>query len=115
MLRFLVVSSILLVANFSVHAKACDIGGVWDHSAKPARLLVDVNKAQITVYSHDNNSKAVGLVVLNALKPTSDSLLWDAQMYSAAEDSFVDVQIATKDCSQLTVSFNGEVVLKLVR
>lgn len=59
MLRFLVVSSTLLVANFTVHAKACDIGGVWDHSAKPARLLVDVNKAQITVYSHDNNSKAV--------------------------------------------------------
>ncbi|MAC47360.1 MAG: hypothetical protein CMI12_10970 [Oceanospirillum sp.] len=115
MVRFLVVGSILLVANISVRANECDISGVWDHSAKPASLLVDVNKAQITVYSHDNNSKAIGLVVLKALKPTSDPLLWDAQMYSAAEDSFVDVHIAAKDCSQLTVSFNSEVVLKLVR
>jgi len=112
----LVFSSILVVSIFSVQAKnKCDISGVWDHSAKPAKLLVNLNEAEVTVYSHDNNPKAVGLAVLEALKPTSNSLLWNAQMYSSAEDSFVDVQIALKSCNQLTVSFDGEEVLELVR
>jgi len=36
-------------------------------------------------------------------------------MYSAAEDSFVDVQIISEGCNQLSVNFNGEEVLALAR
>lgn len=116
MLRFLVFSSILVASTFSVQAKGdCDISGIWNHSDKPAKLLIDLKKAEATVYSHDDNTKAIGLVVLKAVKPASSSSLWDAQMYSAEEDSFVDVQITSKDCNQLNVVFQGDEVLSLVR
>lgn len=36
-------------------------------------------------------------------------------MYSADEDSFVDVEIVAKDCHQLSIYFQGEEVLQLVR
>ncbi|GAA0363083.1 hypothetical protein GCM10009092_29330 [Bowmanella denitrificans] len=116
MFRFLVFSSMLVASTFSAHAKGdCDISGIWNHSAKPAKLLIDLDKAEATVYSHDNNKKAIGLVVLKGVMPTSNSSLWDAQMYSAADDSFVDVQITSKGCNQLIVSFDGAEVLGLVR
>lgn len=116
MLRFFVFSSILVASTFRAQAKDnCDIAGIWDHSAKPAKLIIDLNKAEATVYSHHNNTATIGLVVLTAVKPTSNSSLWDAQMYSADEDAFVDVQITSKGCNQLSVNFEGEEVLRLVR
>lgn len=116
MLRFLVSSLILVSSIFSAQVKGdCDISGVWNHSDKPAKLLIDLNKAEATVYSHDNHTKAVGLVVLKAVKPASHASLWDAQMYSAEDDSFVDVQITSKDCKQLNVVYQGDEVLSLVR
>lgn len=116
MLRFLVSSFILVALIFSAQAKGdCDISGIWNHSDKPAKLLIDLNKAEATVYSHDNHMKAVGLVVLKALKPASHASLWDAQMYSAENDAFVDVQIMSKDCNQLNVVYQGDEVLSLVR
>ena len=116
MLRFLVSSLILVSSIFSAQVKGdCDISGVWNHSDKPAKLLIDLNKAEATVYSHDNQTKAVGLVVLKAVKPASHASLWDAQMYSAEDDSFVDVQITSKDCKQLNVVYQGDEVLSLVR
>ncbi|MGQ8366192.1 hypothetical protein [Glaciecola sp. 1036] len=116
MLKFIVFSSVLVLSIFSVQAKSdCDISGIWNHSAKPAKLLIDLNKSEVTVYSHDNNSNAIGLVVLKALKPTSNSSLWEAKMYSAEEDSFVNVQISSKGCNKLIVIFDGEEVLELIR
>ena len=114
--RFLVSSFILVASIFSAQAKGdCDISGIWNHSAKPAKLIVDLSKAEILVYSHENNDKAIGLVVLKAIKPASNLSSWDAKMYSADEDSFVDVQMTTKDCNQLNVVFQGDEVLALVR
>lgn len=116
MIRFLFSGFILVAAIFSAQVKGdCDISGIWKHSAKPAQLLIDLNKAEATVYSHDNHMKAVGLVVLKAVKPASHASLWDAQMYSAEDDSFVDVQITSKDCNQLNVVYQGDEVLSLVR
>lgn len=116
MFRHLVLSSILLVSSFPFQAKGeCDISGIWNHTAKPAKLYFDLDKAEVTVYSHDSNRKAIGLVVLKALMPTSNPLLWNAKMYSAAEDSYVDVRVTLTGCHQLAVSFNGEEVLALVR
>ncbi|WP_088331210.1 hypothetical protein [Lacimicrobium sp. SS2-24] len=117
MYKLFVLSAILIVTLFSTAAKAdrCDISGIWNHSSKPAKLLVDLSNAEISVYSHENNEKAIGLIVLKNLKLGSTSSSWNAQMYSAAEDSFVDVQIKSKRCNQLMVSFNGEEVLGLFR
>ena len=116
MLRFLVLSSLLVTSIYSTEVQAdCDISGIWKHSTKPAKLLVDLSKGEISVQSHDNNAKAVGLVVLKDLKSGLTSANWDAKMYSAAEDSFVDVQITSESCNQLSVNFNGEEFLALAR
>jgi len=117
MFKLIVLSSTLLVSLFSSAAKSgeCNISGVWDHSAKPAKLFIDLSKGEISVQTHELNSKAIGLVVLKSLKLDSDANSWDAKMYSAAEDSFVDVQITSKSCNQLSVSFKGEEVLGLLR
>ncbi len=116
MLKFVVFSSVLVVSTFTAKAKDdCDISGVWNHSAKPAKLLVDLSKGEVSVHSHDANAKAIGLVVMKGITPEPNSLSWNAKMYSADEDSFVDVHINSKACMQLAVSFDGDEVLELVR
>jgi hypothetical protein len=116
MLKFLLFSSVLVVSTFTAEAKGdCDISGIWNHSAKPAKLLVDLSKGEVSVHSHDDNTKANGLVVIKGIKPEPNSLSWNAKMYSADEDSFVDVQIKSNGCNQLSIDFQGEEVLKLVR
>ena len=116
MLKLIVLFSFLIVSTFSTEAKGeCDISGIWNHSAKPAKLFVDLGAAEISVHSHDNNSKAIGLVVLKSLEMDKTSSSWSAKMYSAAEGAFVDVRIKSKSCNQLLVSFKGKEVLKLLR
>jgi len=116
MLNLIVLSSLIVVSIFSAEVKSeCDISGLWNHSAKPAKLLINLSKGEISVHSHDNNAKAIGLVVLKSLELNSTLTSWNAKMYSAAEDSFVDVKITSKSCNQLSVSFNNEEVLGLLR
>lgn len=117
MYKLIAVSSILVVALFSMTAQGdeCDISGVWNHSAKPAKLFIDLSKGEISVHSHENNVESIGLVALKSLKLGSTTSSWNAKMYSAAEDSFVDVQITSKSCNQLSVSFNDKEVLGLLR
>jgi len=117
MLKQLVLSSLLISSLFSTSAKSdeCDISGIWNHSAKPAKLFIDLSKGEISVYAHELNPKSIGLVVLKSLKLGATQSSWNAKMYSAAEDSFVDVQIASKSCNQLSISFSGEEVLGLLR
>ena len=116
MLKFVLFSSVLVVSTFIAEAKGdCDISGIWNHSAKPAKLLVDLSKGEVSVHSHDDNTKAIGLVVIKGIKPEPNSSSWNAKMYSADDDSFVDVHITSKACKQLAVSFDGDEVLELVR
>lgn len=117
MFKLIVLSSIFIVSIFSPEAKSdeCNLTGIWDHSAKPAKLFIDLTKGEISVYSHNLNPESIGLVVLKSLKIDSTKSSWDAKMYSAAEGSFVDVQITAKSCNQLSVGFQGEEVLGLVR
>jgi len=116
MFKLVVLCFLLVVLFFPSEAKGnCDISGIWNHSAKPAKLFIDLSKGEISVHSHENNAKAIGLVVLKSLKSGSTSTSWYAKMYSAAEDSFVDVQITSNSCNQLSVNFNGEEVLGLLR
>lgn len=116
MLKFLMYGSVLVLLTFTVEAKGrCDIAGIWNHSAKSAKLLVDLNKDEVSVYSHHDHPKAIGSVVIKGIKPDPNSSSWKAKMYSADTDSFVDVQIKSNSCNELTVDFQGEEVLKLVR
>lgn len=117
MFKLIVLSSFILVSLFPSVAKSneWDISGVWDHSAKPAKLFIDLQQSEISVYSHELNPESIGLVVLKSLKLSTNTTSWHAKMYSAAEDSFVDVQITSTNCNQLNVNFNGEDVLKLLR
>lgn len=111
--------SILIVAAslFSAAAKSdeCDISGIWEHSSKPAKLFVDLTKGEVSVKSHEVTPDSIGLVVLKSLKLASSPSSWNAKMYSAADDSFVDVQITSENCHLLIVSYHGEEVLKLLR
>ena len=116
MFNLVILSCLLLICAFSAAAKdGCDISGIWDHAAKPAKLFVDLSKGEVSVHSHENNTKATGLVVLKKLELDSASPSWNAKMYSAAEDSFVDVQLTSEGCNQLSVSFKSEEVLRLLR
>lgn len=116
MFKLIVLFSFLISSIFSTEAIGeCDISGVWNHSAKPAELFVDLSKAEISVHTHDTNPKAIGLVVLKGIEADKVSSTWSAKMYSAATDSFVNVQIKSKSCNQLMVNFEGEEILKLLR
>ena len=115
--KLLGLSTILIASALSTDVKSneCNIAGIWDHSAKPAKLFIDLAKGEISVYSHELTPKSIGLVVLKSLKLGSTKSSWDAKMYSAAEDSFVEVQITSTSCNQLSVGFQGDEVLGLVR
>lgn len=117
MLKLIAISSMLIGIIFSARANSneCNISGVWNHSAKPATLFINVISGEISVHSHELNPESIGLVVLKNLTLGSSQSYWDAKMYSAAEDSFVDVRITSTSCTQLSVSFNNEQVLKLIR
>ena len=117
MYRLIVVSTTVLVTLFSTAVKGdeCDISGAWNHSAKPAKLFIDLSKGEISVHSHENNPESIGLVALKSVTQGSTENTWNAKMYSAVEDSFVNVKIASKSCNKLSVRFNGEEVLGLFR
>jgi len=116
MIKQLVLNSLFVTTAFSANVIAkCDITGLWEHSSKPAKLFVDLDKGEISVQSHEDNVKAIGLVVLKGLKLDSSKSFWNGKMYSAAEDSFVDVQILPSSCNQLSVRFKNEEILGLLR
>ncbi len=116
MFKLFVLSSVVMVSTFLAKATvACDISGVWSHAQKPATLMVDLVKGEVSVHSHDNNEKGIGLVVLKSLELGATPSSWKAKMYSAPQDSFVDVQVLAKNCQQLIVRYKEEEVLKLLR
>ena len=121
MFKLLVLSTILLasllssVSSTAAEGKDCDISGIWDHSAKAATLFIDLTKGEILVHSHEITPKSIGLVVLKNLELDSTESYWNAKMYSAADESFVEVKITVISCYQLSVSFKDEVVLGLIR
>ena len=102
--KIIALSFIAIATGFSSKANSeeCDISGVWDHSAKPAKLFVDIDKGEVSVHSHELNSESIGLVVLQNLQLGLTPLSWHAQMYSATEGAFVDVEISTKSWSNLS-------------
>lgn len=112
-----IIFSIVLVLAFSksTHALTCDISGIWNHSAKPAKLYINIEKGEVSVYAHEVNPESIGLTVMENLELSLQPSSWKAEMYSAATSSMVNVLIEEKNCSQLIVNYNGEQILELVR
>ncbi len=103
-----------LIPNVAA-AGDCEISGIWNHSAKPAKLYVDLVKKEVSVFSHELNPENIGRVLIDSLVPDLTPSLWKAKMYNGDTDSMVDVRITLKSCNQLNVSYSGELVLELVR
>lgn len=89
--KIFLLSLILLSVNAVANV---DIDGLWQHTKKPAWLEIEFESGvgTLSVKRHDNNSKAAGLNVIKAIKPDlTQSSQWVGQMYSAAENGYVDV------------------------
>lgn len=117
MYKLIIVTATLSLGLLPLLAQGneCDISGIWQHSAKPATLFIDLNKGEMSVKTHQLNPESIGQVVITSIKLGNSSGLWHAKMYSAAENSFVNVQMKPHSCNQLKVSYNGEEVLTLLR
>ncbi|MCH2056483.1 MAG: hypothetical protein MK214_07730 [Thalassotalea sp.] len=97
------------------HAKSFDISVIWQHADKSATLLVDLAKAEISVHQPDENPKANGLVIIKEITEIKPSRKWHVQMYNAAENNFVKVDIHQENCKVLGVYDNDKEILKVLR
>lgn len=93
---------------------SCDINGIWQHADKDAALDINLAKGTISVNRHATNKSAVGQVVLKELKHIHTGK-WSGQMYAAATDGYVGVDITSSDCQSLTVTHQGQTILTLLR
>jgi hypothetical protein len=116
---------ILLSLNFlsaSVFANV-EIDGIWKHTQKPAWLEIKFESGvgSVSVKRHDNNIKAAGLNIIKEIKPdVNQSSQWFGQMYSAAENGYVDVVLILVNSSTMAIFENSDVnqvneILRLTR
>lgn len=111
----LILGLLFLFSFHPVYAKSCDISGIWQHADKSATLLVDLTKSEVSVHQHDENPKANGLVVIKEVTEIKPSLKWHAQMYNAAENNFVKVDIYQENCQVLRIYDNDKEILRMLR
>ncbi len=117
MVKLLVLSFIIITAFYStaVQAQQCDISGIWKHSAKEAKLFIDLTSGEVAVHSHEVNPESIGLVVLKNLTVDSIPSHWQGEMFSGTAGAFVPVTITAKSCHHLSVNYRGDEVLGLLR
>ena len=94
--------------------EVAQLDGIWKHADKEAWLTLDLKAGTLSVFEHQTNPYASGLVVIKQIKPAGKGN-WSGKMYSAATGSFVDVGIFTVSESSISITFNGEEILKLQR
>ncbi|WP_298445529.1 hypothetical protein [uncultured Ferrimonas sp.] len=111
----LIIAIVAATCSAATAAEPCDISGIWQHAAKPATLRIDLSRGEMLVYAHQTHPDSTGLVVLNRLKRTTAAASWQAQMYSAAAEGFVEVQLLATNCNQLSVRYQQQLVLELLR
>lgn len=100
-----------------------EIDGIWKHTQKPAWLEIKFESGvgSVSVKRHDNNVKAVGLNIIKEIKPNvNQSSQWLGQMYSAAENGYVDVVLILVNSSTMAIFENSDVnqvneILRLTR
>ncbi len=97
------------------------IEGVWQHSEKPAWLKIQFEKGEgvASVYRHDNNQHAKGLIVLKNIAAQSNSTTqWRGKMYAAHLNGFIDANLVLIEPNQLEITMiNGSdiEILQLIR
>ncbi|GLX78373.1 hypothetical protein tinsulaeT_17130 [Thalassotalea insulae] len=107
---------LLLLCSANTFAQSCEINGSWKHSQKPASLLIDISKQQITVERHQLNPDTAGLTVIQELQTDkTKENLWSGKMYAATSDSFIPVKITALNCHTLVVTENMKEILRLLR
>ena len=96
---------------------AQDISGVWQHSAKPVLLNVDLASGLVKVKSHKNNKDSEGLTVIkNINKNAQHPQYWFGEMYNGYIQSYVPVELYLASTGTLLVhDAKGLEVLKLYR
>ena len=108
-LKFFLLSLILLSAGSFANV---EINGIWKHTQKPAWLVIIFKSGvgSISVKRHDDNVKAAGLNVIKDIKPeTNQQTQWLGQMYSAAEDGYVEVRLILINSSTIAVFESNDV------
>lgn len=108
-LKFFLLSLILLSAGSFANV---EINGIWKHTQKPAwlEIIFKSGVGSISVKRHDDNVKAAGLNVIKDIKPeTNQQTQWLGQMYSAAEDGYVEVRLILINSSTIAVFESNDV------
>jgi hypothetical protein len=108
-LKFVLLSLILLSAGSFANV---EINGIWKHTQKPAwlEIIFKSGVGSISVKRHDDNVKAAGLNVIKDIKPeTNQQTQWLGQMYSAAEDGYVEVRLILINSSTIAVFESNDV------
>ena len=108
-LKFFLLSLILLSAGSFANV---EINGIWKHTQKPAwlEIIFKSGVGSISVKHHDDNVKAAGLNVIKDIKSeTNQQTQWLGQMYSAAEDGYVEVRLILINSSTIAVFESNDV------
>lgn len=115
MFRSSLLISFFITASVNSYAQQqCDISGVWQHAGKPAELLINMEKGEMSVYTHQQNPEAEGLVVIKQLSKANTENQWLGKMYNAADNNFIEVTLSSPHCTKLTVTDKGKAVLTLL-
>ena len=108
-LKFVLLSLILLSAGSFANV---EINGIWKHTQKPAwlEIIFKSGVGSISVKRHDDNVKAAGLNVIKDIKSeTNQQTQWLGQMYSTAEDGYVEVRLILINSSTIAVFESNDV------
>lgn len=107
--KCVILSLLFLSTNSFAEAQ---ITGIWKHTQKPAWLEIRFESGigSLAVKRHEDNLKAEGFNVIKEIKPdTNRSAQWDGQMYSAAENGYVDVTLVLINPTTIAVFESSDV------
>ena len=105
-----------ILAGFVAPGFAAEIDGIWKHADKDAWLKIDAKTGIASVYEHQGHPENAGLtIVRDIVAVAGETNLWQAKMYSASDQDFVDVTIHTTRPGALEVIYQDELVLTLIQ
>lgn len=107
-------SLVFMTYSAFVQGEAAQLDGIWKHADKEAWLALDLAASTLSVFEHQTNPDASGLVVIKQIQAVGMGN-WSGKMYSAATESFVEVMLFAVSEKVISITFNGEEILKLQR
>lgn len=113
------VLTLVLVACTNEKSK---VEGLWKHSDKPAWIRIEFSRdiGSGRIARHDDNQDAVGLSLLEQIQRDRNlPNQWNAMIYSAEDDNYVNAILSLNEGDTLLVSTNASEasveVLRLIR